>query len=51
MGVECPEALPVDGYFQVHSEEYGPSRLAQVRYCEQREGAYRVGLQFVAEPQ
>jgi hypothetical protein len=49
IGIEYPEALAVDGIVQVHSEDYGPRRLARVRYCIQRGDRYRVGLEFIAE--
>lgn len=51
IGVECPEALTVDGFVQVHSDDHGPRRLARVRYCLQRGESYRVGLEFTAELQ
>jgi hypothetical protein len=49
MGIECPEALTVDGFVQVSSEEHGPQRLAKVRYCIPRDDRFRVGLMFIAE--
>lgn len=51
IGVDCPESLPVNGFVLVHSEEHGPRRMAQVRYCAQRGDRYRVGLEFTADPQ
>jgi hypothetical protein len=51
IGIECPEPLAVDGVVQVHSEDHGPRRHARVRYCIQRGDRYRVGLEFIAEPQ
>ena len=50
IAVDCPEAIPTDARIHLHSDEYGPQRLARVRYCVQRSGLYRVGLEFMAEP-
>jgi hypothetical protein len=49
IGIECPETLTVNAFVQVHSEEYGPRRLARVRYCVAHEDRYRIGLEFVVE--
>jgi PilZ domain len=51
VGIECPEPLTVGGFVQLHSEDHGPRRLARVRYCVPQGGVYRVGLEFIAEPQ
>jgi hypothetical protein len=51
IAVDCPEPLTVDGFFQLHSEERGPRRVARVRYCIARDGRHRIGLEFSAEPQ
>ena len=51
IGIDCPEPLPIDVFLQVGSEEQAPPRMARVRYCQQRGAVYRVGLQFVTEPQ
>lgn len=51
IAIECPELLTKDRVVQLHSQDYGPRRLARVRYCIQLGDHYRVGLEFVAEPQ
>lgn len=49
IGIEVPEALAVNAFVQVYSEEHGKRRLARVRYCIAREDRYRAGLEFVPE--
>jgi len=51
IGVESSEALPLGGFVQVHSDEYGPRRMARVRYCVEKDGRHRAGLEFIAETQ
>ena len=51
VGLDCPEPLEVNAYVHLHSEEYGPKRLARVRYCLQNGDRCRVGLEFISEPQ
>ncbi len=49
IGLECLEALTVNAFVQVHSDEYGPKKLARVRYCIPHEDRYRAGVEFIAD--
>jgi hypothetical protein len=49
IGIECPEPLAVGAYVQLQSVEQGTARLARVRHIMEREGKYRMGLEFVAK--
>lgn len=51
IAVECSEPITVGGFVQLHSDDYGPRRLARVRYCLPRGDGYRVGMEFITEPQ
>ena len=51
IAIDCSELLTKDWIVQLHSENRGPRRLARVRYCIQRGDRYRVGLEFIGEPQ
>jgi hypothetical protein len=51
IAIDCPELLTKDWVVRLHSENHGPRRLARVCYSIQRGDHYRVGLEFIAEPQ
>jgi hypothetical protein len=51
IGIECPEILAVDGVVHLQSKEFGPRRLARICYCIRLGDRYRVGLEFITEPQ
>jgi hypothetical protein len=51
MAIDSREPLTVDTTVRLHSDVQGPRRLASVRYCQERNGAYRVGLEFISEPE
>jgi hypothetical protein len=47
MAVDCPEPMPANQFLDVQSEDYGPSRLARVRYCVAHDAMYRIGLEVI----
>jgi PilZ domain len=49
IGIECPERLAVGAYVQLQSVDQGTLRLARVRHILERDGKYRMGLEFVAK--
>src|SRR5215831_6181636 len=51
IAVDCLEPMQVDSILELHSDQYGPRRLARVRYCLPRSGSYRIGLEFMADRQ
>jgi hypothetical protein len=51
IAIECSELLSKDWVVQLHSEDHGPRRLARVRYSIHSGDRYRVGLEFIEEPQ
>jgi hypothetical protein len=51
MAIDSRESLAVDTTVRLHSDMHGPRRLASVRYCLERNGSYRLGLEFISEPE
>jgi hypothetical protein len=51
IGVECVEPMAMDQFLDVQSEDYGPKRLARVRYCVPHNASYRLGLEVISTPQ
>ena len=50
MAVDSPDPLPVSQFLDVQSEDYGPARLARVRYCVPHDAIYRIGLEVITLP-
>lgn len=50
IGIESSEPFALDQFVQVHTDDYGPRRLARVRYCIASGAAHRLGLEFIADP-
>ena len=51
IAIECSEQFMKDSVLQLHSGDHGPHRLARVCYCIPSGERYRIGLEFIAEPQ
>ena len=49
IAIDCLEPLTVDATVELHSDEQGKRRLASVRYCRERNGSYRIGLEFISD--
>jgi hypothetical protein len=49
VAVDSAEPMTVDATVRLHSDVYGAHRLAAVRYCLERNGSYRVGLEFISD--
>jgi hypothetical protein len=51
IGIDSPEQMVVDTVIELSSDDHSAHHLACVRYCLQRSASYRVGLEFIADPQ
>jgi hypothetical protein len=49
IAIDSLEPMTVDATVRLHSDVQGPRRLAAVRYCLERNGSYRVGLEFISD--
>jgi hypothetical protein len=49
IAIDSVEPMTVDATVQLHTGVHGARRLAAVRYCLERNGSYRVGLEFISD--
>lgn len=51
IAVTCPEALPRDASVRIQSDSPRFTRFARVRYCQHDMTAFRIGFEFLADPE
>jgi len=49
IAIDSLEPMSVDAIVRLHSDMQGPRRMAAVRYCLERNGSYRVGLELISD--
>jgi hypothetical protein len=49
IAIDSPDFMIKGGVVALQSDQYNFKRLAQVCYCQEHDGMYRVGLEFTAD--
>ena len=50
IGLDCPSPIELESVVELHVDAPASTRLARVRYCRPAGAGYRIGLEFLTDP-
>ncbi len=50
IGLDCPSPIEPESVVELHVDAPASTRLARVRYCRPAGAGYRIGLEFLMDP-